>query len=526
MYSIEDMKAVALKRGGQCVSLTYINQTSKLRWRCGICGLEWLARPAHVMRGSWCPQCGRKKSGASRLRHSVEELDALARERGGRCLSARYLGLKTHLDWRCAEGHEWKASPGSILHGTWCPKCNGSPIYSIDDMQELAASRGGKCLSSQYIRSQSKLQWTCAVGHKWEAVPASIVAGRWCPECGRGLGERICRAFFEQKFGRPFPNSRPKWLLDQLGRPMELDGYCEELKLAFEHHGQQHYRVVGWNLSPTSRRLAEIQARDHLRQELCKRAGVRLVTIPSVGSITRLGDLEKFITGELRRIGVILPKGYNTTLVDYAAAHRKARISRQLAMCREHAKTMGGSCTAVEYRTAREKIGWRCANGHEWQASPDNVLRAGTWCPKCKSQVLRKAFSHTINTMRKIARKRGGRCLSTNYENARSVLEWQCGRGHTWHSAASNVLCGSWCPECAGNARGTLDSMRRLAETRHGKCLATKYINSGTRLTWQCSEGHIWDARPSNVSRGSWCPVCAVEGRKGKCKGTFTRLLG
>ena len=45
-----------------------------------------------------------------------EQLDAAARHRGG-----EYLGKGI---WRCAEGHEFAASPRTVLRGGhWCPDC-------------------------------------------------------------------------------------------------------------------------------------------------------------------------------------------------------------------------------------------------------------------------------------------------------------------------------------------------------------------------------------------------------------------
>ena len=449
VHSLSEMKSLARKMGGVCLSEKYTSQTSKLLWKCGTCGHQWFARPAHVMNGSWCPICGRRKSDISRRRHTIKELDGIARLRGGSCLSTKYEGYKKHLLWKCSEGHEWKAQPGSIIAGTWCPICHGQPRYTIEDMKGLAVTRGGKCLSKKYVSSQVKLTWMCSVGHKWDAVPSSIIAGRWCPECGRGFGERVCRAFFEQKFRHPFPNVRPKWLLDKKGRPMELDGYCEELQLAFEHQGMQHYRIVKWGLSTKTQQLTETQKRDQLRQALCKKAGVSLVVIPSIGSLTALEDLEGLITSELHRQRVHLPEGYSSIRVDYTEAYRKARISTRLALCRKFATSKGGECLAVEYITARQKLRWRCAQGHEWYATPDNILRRGTWCPDCKPEALRKAFAHSIETMREIASDRGGVCLSNEYKNSKSILRWRCAMGHEWDSAASNVVSGTWCPRCA-----------------------------------------------------------------------------
>lgn len=54
---------------------------------------------------------------------------------------------------------------------------------TIRDMQELASSRGGQCLSTEYVDTKTKLKWKCAFGHEWEATPRLLKAGHWCPEC-------------------------------------------------------------------------------------------------------------------------------------------------------------------------------------------------------------------------------------------------------------------------------------------------------------------------------------------------------
>lgn len=56
----------------------------------------------------------------------------------------------------------------------------------IDDMRQVAAFRGGKCLSETMTKGdlRTKLKWECAFGHQFEASPALILlGGHWCPEC-------------------------------------------------------------------------------------------------------------------------------------------------------------------------------------------------------------------------------------------------------------------------------------------------------------------------------------------------------
>jgi len=55
--------------------------------------------------------------------------------------------------------------------------------YTLKDMKKLAESRGGECLSTEYVDIKSKLKWKCGFGHEFEATPRLILAGHFCDEC-------------------------------------------------------------------------------------------------------------------------------------------------------------------------------------------------------------------------------------------------------------------------------------------------------------------------------------------------------
>ena len=44
-------------------------------------------------------------------------------------------------------------------------------------MRELAQQKGGKCLSNKYINVDTKLRWKCGEGHIWESIPYLIKSG-------------------------------------------------------------------------------------------------------------------------------------------------------------------------------------------------------------------------------------------------------------------------------------------------------------------------------------------------------------
>lgn len=56
----------------------------------------------------------------------------------------------------------------------------------IEDMRQAAQFRGGKCLSETMTKGDlyTALRWQCASGHEFEATPYTVLfAGHWCPEC-------------------------------------------------------------------------------------------------------------------------------------------------------------------------------------------------------------------------------------------------------------------------------------------------------------------------------------------------------
>lgn len=56
----------------------------------------------------------------------------------------------------------------------------------IDDMRQAAEFRGGRCLSESMVKGDldSPLEWECAFGHRFNASPRIVLkGGHWCPEC-------------------------------------------------------------------------------------------------------------------------------------------------------------------------------------------------------------------------------------------------------------------------------------------------------------------------------------------------------
>ena len=516
--TIKEMQLIAQKRNGKCLSKKYIDSKSKLKWQCEK-GHVWEATPSHVKNGTWCPVCvGRHQD--------IRDMHKLAETRGGKCLSSKYINNRTKLKWQCEKGHTWEATPHNIRNDNWCPECGGSTKLTLKDMKKLAETRGGKCLSLVYENARRKLKWECSEGHLWESVPYTIKKGGWCPECSIGLGERICRVFFQQLFNHPFPKSRPKWLINEDGNQMELDGFCKSLKIAFEFQGVQHYEHVEYFQTKTQ--FKKRREDDKRKRDLCNKHGIALILVPEIGRYLNINDVKDFIIKECKNEGFQkLPKNIESKIVDLKEAYTPDS-KEHLNILNTIARKNEGTCLSKTYLGNNIKLTFKCKNDHIWEAVPSSI-KQGVWCPICANINRGEARKLTIEEMQSIAEKRKGKCLSKKYINSKSKLRWQCEHGHIWEATVSTVMGGAWCPECAGNKKLDMPSMDRIAYERGGKCLSSKYINARTKLKWQCEKGHIWKAIPDNVKKGSWCPVCAgkhqnirdmhklAETRGGKC---------
>ncbi|KKL80946.1 hypothetical protein LCGC14_1999660 [marine sediment metagenome] len=486
--TIEEMQKIAGSHGGNCLSKEYINVKTKLKWQCKE-GHIWETTPDTIKRGSWCRKC----SGSEK--HTIELMHNLAKEKGGKCLSTNYFNAHTKLKWQCKESHIWEATPHKIKNrGQWCPYCIGK-YQTIMDMKKIATERGGKCLSTEYITNKNNLKWQCLEGHLWEATPDNIKRGTWCPICATGISERICRQFFETIFNSKFPTKKPNWCVNSRGNLMHLDGFNEDLKLAFEYHGIQHFEFNP-HFHNKNETFKQSKKDDEDKRNLCKLNDIVLIEVPYTVEYKKM---QKYINEQYKiKTGLVLD---NVLKIDYKKFN--IYLFSKLEELNEIAKQREGKCLSTKYINAHTKLKWQCKEGHIWEATPDKI-KQGSWCPKCAGNV-----RLTIEDMYKLAEENNGKCLSIEYINAHIKLRWQCKKRHVFKASANSVKIGHWCPKCAGNIKLTIEEMHGLAEKKGGKCLSIEYINAKTKLKWQCERSHIWMATPDNIKNGGqWCPTC------------------
>lgn len=510
-HNFSTLQKIALAKGGLCLSTEYKGIHEKLEWQCKN-GHIWMTMPATIKKGSWCSVCCGK-----RIQKPFEFFSNLAKDRKGLLLTPNYLGVQKNHKWQCEKGHTWLASPENIRAGAWCHYCSGHKIENpLKRLENLAILKKGKLLSSAYVGTDAKYTWECEKGHNWEARGSSIKRGGWCPICVSGINERLVRYFTEQLFSRPFPKIKPDWLVNPNSkRRLELDCYNEELKIAVEYQGVQHYSLRS-AFKMTAAILEASKDRDAVKRKLCDAHNVTLIEIPyTLKSNDFAQYLYTAIGGKRPELISSMKKCCDIDMTTWISSD--AITIEQL---NKHAESQGGKCLSSSYLGANVKHEWQCIKGHTWFATSSSVTAQKTWCPNCSGNV-----KLTIEEMSDKAKHLGGELLSTVYIKNNSPLEWKCKNGHLFKLEAARIRRGDWCRECKGPRKTTIEDLHRIAQRNGGLCRSTIYLTQKDKYDFECEKGHTWTISAHSMLLGSWCRKCKNQMHVPEKGSLFTSLI-
>jgi len=360
---------------------------------------------------------------------TLERCQAIAKKHGGKCLKVWKENGRTRGRFACANGHEWETDCRFVIfRGSWCKRCNAKRLneknkIGLTRCQQIAIKRDGLCLSKEYENAHIPMQWYCNKhDYTWNASANTIVVGHWCRKCGN---ERATKAQAHRKIG-----------LERCRQvALKYDGLCLSDKYVNAQTPMRWY---------------------------CKKH--KMEWTASAGSVISAGHW-CMKCGRERTTNAQIP--------------RKIGLER----CRQVALEHDGLCLATEYINNQTPMKWHC-NEHnfEWVAIAGSIIGGG-WCPKCADDARRQKFTlkDGIEQCRQIAKDRNGKCLSQEYINGTTLMEWRCGQcGRKWPASFKSIKRGSWCPYCLSNT--TEARCRIILETIFNrpfkKCKPFKHLGS------------------------------------------------
>lgn len=107
-----------------------------------------------------------------------------------------YLGSNKKILHECVEGHNWLATPNSILKGHSCPECYFISLKTSNDdyIKNLKNAKVDVVPLEPYLGYKSNILHKCSRGHEWKTSPDSLLRkGTGCPKCNHVGGYNLTR---------------------------------------------------------------------------------------------------------------------------------------------------------------------------------------------------------------------------------------------------------------------------------------------------------------------------------------------
>lgn len=180
------------------------------------------------------------------------------------------------------------------------------------------------------------------------------------------------------------------------------------------------------------------------------------------------------------------------------------------------------------YKGRHTPITFKCLDpncGHEWKIDPGNIF-AGRGCPKCAVREGKAGERYTKESYNKKLLKKGRTdvILIGEYKGIDTSTLFKCTNPscqHEWITTPYRILhVGAECPKCHFKKTGVRNRVNQEEFEKKVKVLnpsityVGKYINSSTKTTFSCINGHIWEETPQSFYEAPHCPLCNTSGSK------------
>ena len=356
-----------------------------------------------------------------------------------------YINQRTPVSLKCLKHNKViTKEPQVFLRGHGCDLCAKEDstanlsVRTLNEINNFVSKLNGKCLSKTYLNNESKLDFECNAGHKflksWSEVKNSL---RWCPKCSpnRLIGETIARLMLEHLLKIKLPSLYIKQM-----DGLQLDGYNEPQKIAFEYQGYQHFTDKS-HFHQSNKRFEEQLKRDQYKKALCKQYGIALIEIFEFKTI-RSGRIQLFFEQVKEKLRELNIRYYNEPFELDLIELYQGRKSELYKLAKEVVEKNNGKIQ--EFIGSESKHTYFCEKGHEIKNRILGVIiKANASCPLCESE-------RRFEELKNIVKFKGGRILDKTLKTKglSENYNWICNQGHRCISKGQYLYNGFWCRTC------------------------------------------------------------------------------
>lgn len=377
------------------------------------------------------------------------------------------------ISWKCNKGHTFEATINNRAHtkkGRKCPYCANFKVNDENSLKNIAPElakewdyeKNEKKPEEVLYRTSKIYYWKCDKGHSWKARVSDRYRGSRCPFCYHN------RITYEKSFAYKYPLLLKEWDYEKnKGINPEKIGDTYTGKVWWICNNKHSFQFsVQYRVRRTCPKCNE----DKIREELKRRTSLDF--LESQWDMEK--NQEKFIEKNL------LPHHYYY---------------------------------------------WKCEKNHMWKETWEK-RKKGRECPYCRGRKLSKDNTLAVVYPQLLIKWNKERNLPLTPYNITSKYSkniwWKCEKNHIWKRKVKDQLKNDKCPYCTHrlpsleyNFAVLYPEIAREWEVNMNHNLKPTQIlpKSSLKYYWKCQKGHIWQATPSNRSRGRGCPICYKESR-------------
>jgi hypothetical protein len=273
----------------------YKNTHSKIKIICPEHG-ESYKIVKNILKGHGCLKCGIQKSSNKQRSLLSDILSEFKKKHGDKYDYSMfdYKNNRTPGIIICPEHGEFKQSYRTHSLGHGCPSCSGNKKLTTEDFIIRSNNIHKNRYSYDkvvYHNMHTKIKINCSKHGYFEQTPLHHIKGVGCPKCNQSKGEFLIEIFLKEK-NIKYVNQKKFdgcFYLNSL----YFDFYLPDYNTCIEFNGIQHYKALDIFGGEEALRLNII--RDKIKEDFCRKNGIKLIIIKQDKKHIDIKDVEKQI---------------------------------------------------------------------------------------------------------------------------------------------------------------------------------------------------------------------------------------
>ena len=192
IITLDIAKSEFEKKGCVLLSPKYVNNSTKMKYRCK-CGEEKeVTYHGFINRKTGCRDCVQKENAKQkperkpRSGNRVLTIDIVKKEfedAGCILLSKTYKNNRENLSYICSCGEQSEKSYNCFQYKKGCMSCTGTPKYKLEQVQEFFKQAGCVLISQSYENTQASMDYICSCKTPGKISLSNLLRGHRCRNC-------------------------------------------------------------------------------------------------------------------------------------------------------------------------------------------------------------------------------------------------------------------------------------------------------------------------------------------------------